>query len=272
MGELRRRRKEGEWPEVVRVIAGGGREIIYDGAAADWWVHFALAGVTRLRVISWLCMHPGEHTCAVIEAALGLTQSASRNGLVAMQACGLVAGRVVSLEKVSAWRWSVTEEGRKYLWRYGWVTGRLAPGSWADDTFDGRTDAPPWDVLARYAVPSLLRPLAMATAYALWQLSPVSLEYLGHVVGKPSCYVRYFVTGWQRRGWVLREPAPQGNYRVTRRRPRWRWKFTRAGLEAMERHIQALRWAAQNSGYDVPSDDRFLMEQDKVNWYSIEIG
>lgn len=266
------RRRQGEGSSVIREVAGGGRDIVYGGGAGDWWVHFTLAGRTRLRIITWLCTHAGEHTEAAIERALGLSTGNARDGLMAMRSCSLVEARMVrrSGKRASAWHWRVTECGRQYLWRYGWVTGRLVPGSWTDDTFEGRVDVCPCEVLARDAVASLLRPLALAVAYALWQMSPVSLEQIGKALGKPSCYVRYFVAGWQKRGWVEREAAPESNYRVTRRRPKYVWRFTREGLRTLERHVRALRWAAQNSGYDVPPDDRFLLGEDRVGWYTLE--
>jgi hypothetical protein len=263
----------------LRTVAAGGPCIAYGEGAGDWWVHFALASVIRLRIITWLCTHPGEHKRTAIERDLRLYPATGEDALMAMRSCGLVAGRIVYHTRQpvpkprtrSTCFWSATQEGRRYLWRYGWVTGRLVPGVWTHDTFHGSTDACPCEALAADAAQSLLRPRAMAVAYILWTSSPIAVRDIARVLSLPTGDVHGRLVAWWKRGWVQRRRVERpGHARPDRNPLQWRWAFTREGLQAMERHCHALRWAAQHSGYQVPPDDRFLLGDDRVHWYTVE--
>jgi hypothetical protein len=274
------RQSRGAGFAVIRPVAAGGPCIAYEGAARDWWVHFALGSITRLRIITWLGTHPGEHKRTTIERALNLYCQAGEDALMAMRSCSLVTARIVYRTKCDApkpgtfatWLWSVTEEGRRYLWRYGWVTGRLVPGIWREDTFYGSVDVCPCDALATHAVGSLLRPRAMSIARMLWTLGPITTGDIARTLAANDGEVYGRLAAWQKSGWTVRQSVPPRARRpIEARNPvRWRWRFTREGLQAMERHCHALRWAAQNTGYDVPPDDRFLLGEDQVHWYTVE--
>jgi hypothetical protein len=262
----------GDGPRVLRLLGGAGAHLSYDGAAGDWWVHFALTSVNRLRIVSWLCMHPGEHRTRAIEANLGLAPGRAIELLTGMRSCSLVEARLDTTGRAPMWMWSITEQGRRYLWRFGWVVGRLVPGVWAEDNYRGRVDVAPWEALAKDAAPTLLRPIALATARFLWEFGPTTIAEIVRILGTDTASVGNRLAVWSRLGWI----RPAGRVKVKRsgnpnaRYTAMSWAFTHEGLHAMERHCHALRWAAQNSGYDVPPDDRFYLGDDRVHWYEVE--
>jgi hypothetical protein len=217
-------------------------------------------------------MHAGEHRTRAVEQSLGLGQGRAIELLTGMRSCGLVASRLDATSRAPVWLWSVTEEGRRYLWRFGWVVGRLVPGIWTEDTYKGRVDVAPWEALAEDAAPTLLRPIALATARFLWTFGPTTVAEIMRTLDTDSASVGNRLAVWSRLGWVrpvgrvnVKGPGHPGP-RLTART----WAFTRDGLQAMERHCHALRWAAQNSGYKVPPDDRFYLENDLIHWYEVE--
>jgi hypothetical protein len=219
-------------------------------------------------------MHGGEHGASALAAALGNCKA--YDALMGMRWCGLVDCRPMPLperrkprpDAIYKWLWRATEEGRRYLWRYGWVTGRLVPGTWSEDTYFGSADVCPCDALARDGAPSLLRPTALATAHLLWMLGPMTARQMAEMLGLSRGAVHLYLRTWARLGWVAQTETVWNAY--WRLHPEchraWQWKFTRTGLAGLERHAHAVRWAAQHSGYDVPADDRFYLNEDRTGW------
>jgi hypothetical protein len=270
--------RRGDGPQAVYTLGGNGYHLSYEGIGGDWWVHFSLCSVPRLRILTWLCLQDEARPTRAVERALGLRKGRAIERLIGMQSAGLVAARIAPRHEAQKlglcadmnYLWNATEEGRRYLWRYGWVTGRLVPNIWTHDTFHGRTDVCPCDVLAADAAPSLLRPAALGDAYLLWTTGPTTVGRLEQLSGQGGTLHRLQM--WQSLGWTeqkgevcITHPRAPG-----RRRTATLWGFNRTGLKALERHCHALRWAAQNSGYQVPEDDRFLLGEDQVQWYTEE--
>jgi predicted ArsR family transcriptional regulator len=274
-----KRHRFGRGPARVFVLGGKGRPLSYEGAAADWWVHYALCSVRRLRILTWLCLHDGEHGARELAEALGLTKRQGETHLMALRWCGLVDGRWLPGGREAdtgarvrcQWRWSAAEPGRRYLWRFGWVTGRLVPGIWREDTYYGGADVCPCDALTADADANLLRPTALAVAYMLWTSGPVTCGTLAEVLGISAPLIRDLLGRWDALGWTRSEkrerPWAVGWFAEQREQV---WRFTPYGLRAMERHCHALRWAAQHSGYTPPPDDKFFLNENGPHWVHCE--
>jgi hypothetical protein len=250
--------RRGMGPRCLYAFAGGGRGLTYEGAAGDFWVHFSLCTVARLRLLSYLCAN-GPTRPPKAASALGIHYNTVLIALNGMKDCRLVASRPSAIVTpvsrarkggVYALDWDATEDGRKYLWRYAWVTGKLSPGLWSEDTWNGQTDTPPWEALAQYAQPSLLRPAHLAIAYWMRDTQPIEKFRLANLLGLPVSTVHHAIQRWAALGWVeTREPRPAliGG------------RFPTGGRAAV-------RWAGQNSGYAPPDDDPFLNHTFGPDW------
>jgi hypothetical protein len=259
--------------------AGRGRAPSYEGAAADWWVHFALASIRRLQIQTWLCTHPGPHQRRHIAAALGLQPHHLTKPLTAMYHSSLVTaqwvpgGRRADTGRLQRhkWLWAASEDGRKYLWRYGWVTGRLVPGIWTHDDYRGTPELDPIQALAQDARASFLRPVALAAAYLLWQTAPTTTRFLSDTLGVDVGSLDRFLHAWHAEGVTDYVPGVHPPRRHIPRGPApKKWRFTPHGLRAMETHCHALRWAAQHSGYTPPPDDKFFRNEEGPGWVQCE--
>jgi hypothetical protein len=56
---------------------------------------------------------------------------------------------------------------------------------------------------------------------------------------------------------------------VTGDRAAVRWTFNRSAYAAMDRHVHALRWAGQTSGYVPPNGDPFLNHTFGPEWVQV---
>jgi hypothetical protein len=264
----------GQGPARLPTLGGKGRRLRYENGAADWWVHAALCSVHRLRLLTWLCTHPGEHPVADIARGLAITRSRAHIPLMSLRWHGLAEARWVPAgprptgdKRQYHWLWSTPQLVRLYLWRFGWVAGRLVPGIWRQDTWYGETDVDPCAALLADASNHLLRPTSLAAAYLLWTAGPISVRRMAQLVGHPENLVEAQLIRWQRQGWAVWKTGPRFTDGDTSRARQPRvWSFRREGLSAMERHCHALRWASQHSGYIPPPDDRFFLGEDRANW------
>lgn len=268
-------------PEGVYNVKGSGPRVINVGSkglwprherAEDWPVWPSMSSVTRLRVMSYLCQHEPVRTTAVARA-LGAPYM-SVNGAL----WGLKSTWAVSLceSPVTKWcpskrggcyaiDWSATDTGRKWLWRYGWVTRRIGwDQEWQAAGYEGRLDLMPYDVLRDHAEQSLLRPTSLALMHYLTRCPPEQSTTMADHLCLNVSAVQRRVYAWWRLGWVEKtqnavEPRSYLAPNCAEAAPRW--LLTERGKHAVERHTAALRWASQTAGYTPPADDPFFNDE-----------
>ncbi|HEY3413956.1 MAG TPA: hypothetical protein VGM51_13025 [Armatimonadota bacterium] len=274
------RNLRGQGPTGIKMYGGGGRSPMYDEGAADYNVYPSMTSITRLRMMSYLCLH-GPIRIPALARKLDVPEITVRQGMWALKSTWAVEGnpsvigRGYSRSRTGgcySMEWDATETGRKWLWRYGWVTRRIGPDFqwyWPGWGFDLRWDLAPYDVLRDYAEPTLLRPAAMAIARFLMYENPTQGPKIAEMLGFNRCMVEQYLKRWYARGWI---DHLDGELCV---RSYWapdcvvaapRWTLTRYGEAAMYRHADALRWASQTCGYTPPEDDDFLNDRDMVNY------
>ena len=266
------RRLRGTGARVVRAHGGPGQPGCDDGTAQNWMLHPALCGVSRLRIVSWLCANGPAKSLDIVKA-LRVPYISAMDMLNGMRSYWLVEATPIQGEKPRAWewqggawgvRWSVSDGGRRWLWRFGWVTNRLVPRWWDGVHWTEEDMAEPWQVLREDAEPSLMRPSWLALAKLMQGFGPLNrLEY-AKALGMPSSAVAPSLRKWQQAGWLKLDWKPTRLEEIQPphgpRAPRYLWN--RAGIDVLGRHARALRWAAQHSGYAVPDDDFYLLDQD----------
>lgn len=274
----------GEGPRRLKAIGGVGRPPSYDDGAADYTLYVSLTSISRLRMMSYLCIH-GAMRIPALARALELPEISVRNAMWGLKATWMVEGRPAPIARgysrsrtggCWAMDWEATETGRKWLWRFGWVTGRIGLAcdwSWPGRGFQNRFDLAPYTVLRDYAEPTLLRPVALAVARYLLYWSPESGPTIAEKLGLGRCVVEQYIKRWHRLGWLTqREGAINGRSYFapdcTHAAPKW--EFTRHGEDAVDRHVDALRWVSQTCGYTPYEDDPFLLGKDKVNYVQAE--
>lgn len=269
----------GEGPVRLRAGGGVGRSPSYDDGCADYTVWISLTSIMRLRMMSYLCVR-GAQRAPALAAALGLSRVSVWAALWGMNATWLVTPReaaIVSARSRSkaggcyAMEWEATETGRKWLWRYGWVTRRIASMEgfmWTDSGFEGRNDVMPWDVARDHAEPSLLRPVAMATARHLVSWGPLQVPRIAEDLGFRRSVVEQYIRRWDAMGWLTRssgDMCPRSYWTPNYQEAAPQWSFNEYGEAALDRHAAALRWVSQTCGYVPPADDVFLRDEDMVN-------
>jgi hypothetical protein len=111
--------------------------------------------------------------------------------LTAMRWCMLVSSRWLPgyydprtrITTPPRYGWAVTDAGRRFLWRFGWVTGRLVPNAWNASAHLQDTAEDPCHALGQHASIHFMRPMSMALADLLWQLGPISVGRLAASLG-----------------------------------------------------------------------------------------
>ena len=271
----------GEGPRRLKANGGGGRPPSYEEGAADYTVHVGMTSITRLRMMSYLCVH-GPLRIPALARKLEVPEISVRNCMWGLKATWAVEGRPSAIGRPHhsrsktggcyAMDWEASEDGRKWLWRYGWVTRRIGPDfdwGWPGKGFQHRFDLAPYDVLRDYAEPTLLRPVGLAVArflvYNAAEQGPKIAELLGFRRGVVDQYLKR----WSERGWLTRLSGD--GCRRSYLAPDCvgaapRWKLNGSGEAAIYRHADALRWVSQTCGYRPPEDDDFLCDRDMVDY------
>lgn len=268
----------GQGPVGIKVYGGGGRSPVYEEGAADYNVYHSMTSITRLRMMSYLCLH-GPIRIPALARKLAVPEISVRTAMWGLKSTWAVEGTPSAISRghsrsktggCYAMDWDATETGRKWLWRYGWVTRRIgADMGWLSAGYGGRLDVMPYDVLRDYAEPTLLRPLALAVARFLMYEKPTQGPEIAEMLGFNRCVVEQYLKRWYVRGWISQL---DGELCV---RSYWapdcvvaapRWTLNRDGEAAMYRHADTLRWASQTCGYVPPEDDDFLNDRDMVNY------
>lgn len=253
----------------IATTAGSGELATYEGAAQDFFLCPALAGVRRLALMSYLAVHgPARtrHLMRVFHTRAGL--QAHLHGMANMDllraqafpnrnGCFQPHGRLMSL------RWRPTPLGRQWLWRFGWVTCRLFPEiPQLPNPFPG---ALPHQALRRYARRDLMRPVSLALAWHLLHRTPKRLKDLTWRMGVPHGTVLYRLNQWKHSGWLEDRPGPRNS--------RWGhwyipqlWRLTPFGRQEIYAHCQALWHTALHSGYANAAEDPYRFGDDMVHW------
>jgi hypothetical protein len=234
----------------------------------------------RLRMMSYLCVR-GAQRAPALAAALGVSRVSVWAALWGMKATWLVTPRAAAIKSARsrsksggcyAMEWEATETGRKWLWRYGWVTRRIASMEhymWPDSGFEGQYDVLPWDVVRDHAEASLLRPVAMATARHIVFWGPLQGPRIAEDLGLRRSVVEQYIRRWDARGWLVRsggDLCPRSYWTPNYQEAAPLWAFNLRGEKALDRHAEALRWVSQTCGYVPPKDDVFLRDADMVNY------
>lgn len=218
------------------------------GRAAKWWVPFQYTSIQRVLMATRLAAGPA--TMKELEAVTGGYQSViwhivqnwvgQRFAEWTMHYPGGahrgMRERIVTL----------TETGRRDLWRFGWVTRRLR--------FSENDDPPllpdmPEDALEAvrlYARKELLRPAALAVMDELlmWGGKQNVREMAGHTGNLAA--TRAYMDIFRKAGFVTDIGPRETKYRqITYPR----WVLNTYGLEVVDRHIDALRRMSGASGY-----------------------
>jgi hypothetical protein len=164
--------------------------------------------------------------------------------------------------------WEVTEEGRKWLWRYGWVTQRIwfSPDwSWPGKGFQYRFDLAPYTVLRDYAEPSFLRPAALAIVRHIVYWGPLQAPRIADDLGFKRSMVEQYIRRWRLRGWLTKldgSISGRSYFAPACVQAAPKWEFNREGEAAIECHVDALCWVAQTCGYIPFEDDPYLLGED----------
>lgn len=147
---------------------------------------------------------------------------------------------------LSRWREvALTDEGRRDLWRYAWVTRRLRFSDWQEAPL--REDVPEdaLDALRLHARTEFLRPAALALLEELMGWPGQNLREMGEHT-ELYATLRGHVRNFRVAGFLA--DGGQGAMHVgCFKYPRWR--LNEAGIDALDRHIDALRRAGIASGY-----------------------
>lgn len=272
--------------EGVPNVNGTGPRVIYVGSrgawprhdetSANWPLWPSMSSITRLRVMSYLCQH-GPARTVTIARILGAPAGSVRAALWGLKSTWAVSAAESAVERRNPFTrggffsidWSATDTGRKWLWRYGWVTRRIGWDlEWQAAGYEGRLDVMPYDVLRDYADPSLLRPVSLALMYYLTRCPPEQTSTIAEHCGFSYFVAHKRLNAWWRLGWVEKtqnavEPRSYFAPDCVTEAPRW--LLTERGKRAVERHTAALRWASQTAGYTPPPDDPFLNDDGELS-------
>lgn len=200
----------GKGPREIAVASRGDWPPYGEGSAA-WPVWPSMSSITRLRVMSYLCQHRPAGSPAIARD-LGIAPTTVRSVLWglkstwAVSVCARPAKRrrpKSSAGNIKYLDWQATDTGRKWLWRYGWVTRRIGWDlEWQAAGYESRLDVMPYDVLRDHAEPSLLRPTPLAVMWYLTRCPPEQTPTIADHCGFSYFSVHALLQKWWRLGWV----------------------------------------------------------------------
>jgi DNA-binding MarR family transcriptional regulator len=247
--------------ERANEFGGSGSVPTYDGRAGENPFHYALTGKTRLMILTHLAAH-GRSSVPEMTTLYGWRRDKIKEILPAFQRAHLVE-RVIGRRPAAwchrnTWRnppcWEITDVGRRWLWRYGWIMRRLWPICPYDLETPLRHDTPEAPVLAleQGAHRDLLRPAAVAVTMEIMIWGPCTRKEMQQSLEMQPTSANYHLDRFRKNGWAesFRRPPQRRYERVV-----VRWRFTPEGKTAVERHVDAIRRAATASGYFPTKED-----------------
>ncbi|HEY3412944.1 MAG TPA: MarR family transcriptional regulator [Armatimonadota bacterium] len=244
-----------------RAPALSSHRVSDDGAARHWQFHPALLTVKPLMLLTHLSAH-GPTTTMDICAAFGIDKSTIGRDLKRLQWVSLVAARSVpsrlgarTYHAHSAREWSITDAGRQALWRMGWVTRDVLHEPWEDAPLRDDVEDDPVEAVRRHGVFFWLRPCGLQVARVLtsriW--TPASMRKVARLCGINMGMVWNNVQYMHKRGWLKEHPDMLSH--DFRGKPYPALSMNDAGIEALGRHVDALRRAGRSTGWTLDPDD-----------------
>lgn len=257
-----------------RVPVMSSRGVNDQGKARHWQLHPALLTATRLMLITHISMR-GPCTTVELSEACGISLRKIGMKLRRLEFMALIDSRQVPGRRNPnggpghvAREWSITENGRRALWRVGWVSRDVLHAPWDDVPLRDDVESDPVQAIRRHVVNSWLRPLGLQCARILiapgW--SPISIHQMSRLGEMHQGQVWRIVQQLRRRGWVTADPDSFAY--DSSGIPYPKWKMNADGKEALGRHVDALRRAGRTTGWTLePDNSAYQMTDEHGEFY-----
>lgn len=261
-----------EQKRVPRYLDSGGPGTIPSarGQAARWWVPFQYTSVSRLMMATRLAMGPA--TFDEISRLTGMfpedAYKIMRNWVERRLAEWPKVYRMAGNRMKPCRELTLTEDGKRDLWRYAIVTRRMRIGDGSEPPL--RSDMPedPLEALRLYARKEFLRPTAMSLVEELIGWPRQSCSDMGRHIGSlngAATHLRNF-----RRADLVTDVGSlvfKGScYR------RQLWVLNDYGLECLDRHIDALRRAALATGSLPTRECEYQYPYQEHSWCALALA
>lgn len=218
------------------------------GEAYKWWVPFEFTSLQRLLMGTRLAQGPA--TLKELEAVTGGYQSVvwhivrawvrNRFATWNIQRGGGRRGR-------HSWREvCLTDDARRDLWRYGWVTRRVRLGDTSDPPLRDDMPEDPLEALRLHARKEFLRPGALMVLDQLLGWPKQNVRGMAAFTDNLAATRRY-MDKFRAAGFVedVDRDALPGRWRFTSPK----WVLSAKGMDALDRHVDAMRRVCVASGY-----------------------
>lgn len=261
--EIRPGREPGDgFKKCSRILpALSTRPVSAPGTARHWQFHPAILTVKRLMVITYLSAH-GPATTMDLSAALGINISRLPLDLRRLVWVSLAAvRRVPSRLSVGgqhchyAREWSITDSGRQALWRMAWVTRDILHAPWDDVPLRDDVEDDPVEAVRRHVVFFWLRPSGLQVtrilASPVW--APISMCRITRLSGMNNGTVWQILQYLRARGWLREHPESMSVGFYGDLYPKL--SMNEEGVQALGRHVDALRRAGRSTGWTLDPDD-----------------
>lgn len=230
----------------------GGIPSSRDGAAL-WWVCPYLTSVPRLLLTTHLAVN-GPTPMADLARMLP-TELSNLHPLVKAMAGNHVLetwiekvhlpGRFACGQMKPVRVAAITDIGRRYLWRYGWVTRRVYFSDFLDYPLRDDVPSDPMQAIRECVRVEFLRPASLSLAFQLALFGATPLQGLYRYAGNRALTF-FLLHKWREAGVVGR----RGRDLLSQvfNDEDW-WELTPAGRYALKRHVDAMRRVCAASGY-----------------------